>query len=187
MMTMNETDWKSIESLWQTADEAVDATPLRRAVSAHRRWMLSAAVGEALFAVALAWLTWDVLRQGAFGWRLVWAVSLWVFALAAFAFVWWNRRGTWTASGNSVSDFVRLTRIRARRQSLSLRFFLVFAIAETFVVVAQLVWFDRFSVSAGALLGTILLGMGVWYVIVRRRIARDLAIAAAYDEDLGGE
>lgn len=187
MMTMNETEWKSIESLWRTADEAVDATPLRRAVSVHRRWLLSAAVGEALFAVALVWLTWEVLRQGASGWRLVWVVSVWVFALAAFAFVWWNRRGTWTASGSSVADFVRLTRLRARRQSLSLRFFLVFAIAETVVAVAQLVWFDRFTVFSGALLGMILLGVGVWYVVVRRRIARDLAIAAEYDEDLAGE
>jgi hypothetical protein len=186
-MTMNETEWKAIESLWRTADEAVDAKPLRRAVSVHRRWMFFAAVGEASFAVALVWLTWKVLREGAFGWRLVWAVSVWAFALAAFAFVWWNRRGTWTASGNSVADFIRLTRLRAKRQSLSLRFFLVFSIAETVVVVGQLVWFDRFSVFAGALLGMILAGMGVWYVVVRRRIARDLAIAAAYEEDLSGE
>ncbi len=186
-MTMNETEWKSIESLWRTADEAVDTKPLRRAVSVHRRWMLLAAVGETLFALALVWLTWEVMRQGAFGWRLVWAVSLWVFALAAFAFVWWNRRGTWTASGSSVADFVRLTRLRARRQSLSLRFMLVLAVAETVVVVAQLVWFDRFGIFAGALLGMVLFGVGVWYVVARRRIPRDLAIAAAYDEDLAGE
>jgi hypothetical protein len=186
-MTMNESEWKAIESLWRTADEAVDAEPLRRAVTAHRRWLLFATAGEILFAVALVWLTWEVLREGVSGWRLVWAVSLWVFALAAYSFVWWNRRGTWSAAGCSVADYVQLTRLRARRQSLSLRFMMGLAIAESVVVVAQLVWFDRFSLLTGVLLAVVLVAVALWYAVVQRRIARDVMIADAYDEGFAGD
>lgn len=181
-MTMNDKEWQSMHQLWRTADAGVDAQPLRRAVSAHRRWLVIATLGEVLFAAALMWLTWVVLREGVTGWRIIWAISVWFFAAVAYAFVWWNRRGTWRAAGNSVSDFVRLTRLRARRQRLSLRFALGLAVAESVVVVAQLLWFDRFTLLSATLLGTILFIVVIWYAVTRRRIAHDLALASEYDE-----
>ena len=182
-MAMNEIEWTALSEAWTSSHSGVDAAPLRKIVDAHRRRLLIEVAGESVLLAAFVWVTYIVLRTGVTPWKVVWAVTLWTFAAIAVAFVWRNRSGTWDAMGDSVAEFVRLTRQRAERQRRSLRFGVALFIAEVVVAVAQLAWFDRLTLLAVLLLA----GSGgialLWYAAVRRRIARDLEIAAEYDTE----
>ena len=182
-MTMNEKEWTSLSEVWRSADEGVDAAPLRRTVATHRLLLLIAAAAEILLLCALAWVTYAVMRRGITSWKVVWAISLWVFVVIAYSFVWWNRRGTWAAAGDSVAEYVRLTRLRAERQLRSLRFAVALLIAESVVVIAQLIVFDRLTASVMVFLGVCVAVVALWVVVMRRKIRRDLAIASDFDQE----
>jgi hypothetical protein len=177
---MNETEWSSLSTLWASAQEPVDAGLLRKVVRAHRRGLVAVTVGEIVLAIAFAWLSYAVLRDGVEPWTLVWVATLWIFMAAAVAFAWWNRRGTWRALGDSVADYVRLTRVRAERQRRSMIFGVALYVAEVVAVVAQLQWFDRLTPFAIVLLGVASIIVAGWAAIARRKIARDLAMVEEY-------
>ena len=181
-MTMNENEWTSLSELWRSADDRVDAAPLRRTVATHRLMLVAVTAVEILFTLALAWLTYAVLRGGMTSWKVAWAISVWVFVAIAFSFVLWNRRGTWTADSESVAEYVRLTRLRAERQLRSLRFAVGLLVAESIVVLVQLIAFDRLTVTAMALLAASVAVIAAWIVLMRRKIRRDLSIASDFDD-----
>ncbi|HEX2061246.1 MAG TPA: hypothetical protein VHK90_10930 [Thermoanaerobaculia bacterium] len=174
---MNETEWDSLSALWTSTD----VEPLRAIVAKHRRRLLGTTVCEAATIGGFAWLTWIVLRDGVAVWELVWALTLWAFAAIAVAFAWWNRRGTWSALGDSVAEYVRLTKLRAERQRNSLRFSVALFFVEVVAIVAQLWWFERLTRNAV----TLLVGSGAivaaWIVLARRKIARDSRVAEDYE------
>lgn len=174
---MNETEWNSLAALWTSAD----VEPLRNIVAKHRRRLITGSAGEATMLAAFAWLTWIVLRDGMAMWELVWATTLWAFAAIAVVFACWNRRGTWSALGDSVAEYVRLTKLRAERQRNSLRFGVALFVAEVIVIVAQLWWFERLTRNAVALLAGSAVIVVVWLVIVRRKSGRDLKVVAEYE------
>lgn len=181
-MTMNENEWTSLSEVWRSADGGVGTAPLRRTVATHRLFLIIATAAEILLLGALAWVTYAVMRPGITSWKVVWAVSLWVFVVIAYSFVWWNRRGTWVAHGDSVAEYVRLTKLRAERQLRSLRFAVALLIAESVVVIAQLIAFDRLTANAMVFLGVCVAVVALWVVLMRRKIRRDLAIASEFDE-----
>jgi hypothetical protein len=178
---MNETEWTSLSTLWTSSQEPVDAGVLHRVVRAHRRGLLAATAGELLLTIAFAWLSYAVLRDGIELWTIVWVTTLWIFMAVAIAFAWWNRRGTWRALGDSVAEYVRLTRVRAERQRRSILFGLALFAAEVLAVVAQLQWFDRLTPFALLLLGVAAILVAGWAVLMQRKIARDLAMAEEYE------
>ena len=178
---MNDAEWESLAAIWTASAEQVDAAPLRRIVAAHRRRLIAASLGELAMLVALAWLTYAVFRDGIAAWEVVWAITLWGFAAIACAFVWWNRRGTWSAMSDSVAGHVRLTRIRAQRQRASLRFGAGLFVAEAIAVVAQLMWFDRFTYKSALLLAASGAVVAVWVVVASRKIARELRVVDEYE------
>lgn len=179
---MNETEWSSLSTLWSSSQEPVDAGVLRRVVRAHRRGLLAATAGEIVLAIAFAWLSYAVLSDGVELWTIVWVATLWIFMTVAVAFAWWNRRGTWRALGDSVVEYVRLTRVRAERQRRSMIFGLALFAVEVVAVVAQLQWFDRLTPLAVVLLGGAAIIVAVWAVITQRKIARDLAMVEEYEK-----
>ena len=178
---MNDTEWDSLSAIWIASDEQVDAAPLRKIVAAHRRRLIGVTVGELAMLAALAWLTYVVLRDGARPWEIVWAITLWGFAAIAVAFVWWNRRGTWQAMSDSVAEHVRLTRVRAESQRASLRFGVGLFFAEAIAVVAQLMWFDRLTMTTLLLLAASAALVAVCVIAGQRRIARDLRVVEEFE------
>ena len=178
---MNETEWESLSAAWNASPGEVDAAPLREIVAAHRRRLIAGSLCEIAVIAALAWLTYVVLRDGAAAWELVWAVTLWAFAAVAVAFVWWNRRGTWRTMGASVAEHVRLTRVRAERQRSSIRFGVGLFVVEAAAVIAQLLWFDRLTGKALALLAVLGLIVFAWAVAVSRKVRRELRVIADYE------
>ena len=180
---MNETEWDSLSELWVSSPQAIDADALKRVAAAHRRRLVLNSLGEVAFIIGLAWLTRVVLRDGIEAWELVWTVTLWAFMAAALAFAWWNRRGTWRALGDSVADYIHLTRTRAERQRRSLWFGIALFVAEVVVIIAQLKWFDRLTGTALILLGASAVIVASWVIVARRKIERDLAIVKQYEQD----
>ncbi len=174
-------EWEDLAAAWQKADEApVDLAPLRRLLAAQRRRLVAVVLGEAALVLAFAWLSWLVVRDGVQAWETVWLLTLWGFTFVAVAFALWNRRGTWRSLGESVEEYVRLARLRARRARRSLVFAAGLLVAEVVAVVAQLAWFGRASGGTGVLVAGLLVGAvamaaaGCW--LAARRIRRDLAL-----------
>lgn len=183
-MNVHESEWDAWGQVWRTADAPVDVAPLRRKIAAHRRLLIAAALGEALLVAGFLWLSARVARGGVEPWEAVWLATLWGFTLLALAFAWWNRRGTWRALGESVEEFVRLTRLRAERQRRSALFSAGLSAAEAVIVGAQLAWFGRLTLAAGLLLAAlgVLAAAGCW--AMQRKAARDLAAVEEYERDL---
>ncbi len=180
-MSLPEGEWESLALDWRAASGPVDAAPLRRKVAAHRRRLIAATVGEILLVASFAWLSWLVAGDGVEPWEVVFLTTLWGFTLLAGAFAWWNRRGTWRALGESVEEFVRLTRLRAERQTRSIDFSLGLFAAEAVIIVAQLAWFGRLTAIAGLLLAVAGAVVGAWCWAMKRRVASDLAGLREYD------
>jgi hypothetical protein len=175
-MTSSESEWESIGKLWRSAPVEVDAAPLRRIVRAHRRRLVLTTVGEAAMVIAAALLSVFVVRDGVAAWEIVWLATLWVFVAVAIVYAIRNRRGTWSTLGDSVADYVALTRLRAARQRQMVRFMCGFFVVEAIAVTAQLWWYDRFTLFAALLLGTSGVAVGVWCWIVLRRVKREMEI-----------
>ena len=177
-------EWEDLAAAWQsvdgTIDEPIDLAPLRRLLAAQRRRLVAVVLGEAALVLAFGWLTWLVARDGVEAWEAVWLVTLWGFTVVAVAFALWNRRGTWRSLGESVEEYVRLARLRARRARRSLGFAGALLVAEVVAVVAQVVWFGRASGSTGLLVAGLLVAAvavaaaGCW--LAARRIRRELAL-----------
>lgn len=180
---MNETEWNALGELWVSSLQPVDAGALKEVVASHRRRLVAAVAGEVALVVAFVWLTRMVLRDGIEAWELVWTVTLWTFMAAAVAFAWWNRHGTWRAFGDSVADYVHLTRVRAERQRRSLRFGVALFAAEVVAIVAQLQWFGRLTEMALLLLGASALIVVAWVIVARRKVQRDLAVVEEYERE----
>jgi hypothetical protein len=180
-MNVHESEWESLAEVWRAAGAPVDLTPLRRKVAAHRRLLIAATVGEVLVVAGFVWLSAVAAGDGVEPWEAVWLATLWGFTLLAFAFVWWNRRGTWSALGESVEEFVRLTRLRAERQMRSIYFSLGLFVAQTVIVAIQLAWFGRLTVAAGLLLAAFGALVAAWCWAMRKKVARDLAAVEEYD------
>jgi len=173
-MTTDEDEWASISALWQTSHREVPEPALRRLIASQRRGVVGATVGE--IALLGGFLYWSLLvaRDGIALWETVWLVTLWTFAAIAAAFAWSNRRGTWHAMGRSVAEY---RRVRATKHLRSIRFAWGLFVAEIVVVVAELAWFDRFTVSAAVSLAVLALPLAIWSIWAQRRAAREIALA----------
>lgn len=180
-MNVHESEWDAWGEAWRAAEAPVDIAPLRRKIAAHRRLLIAATLGETLLVAAFLWLSARVARDGVEPWEAVWLATLWGFALLAVAFAWWNRRGTWSALGESVEECVRLTRLRAQRQRRSALFAAGLYAAEAVIVGAQLAWFDRLTLAAGLLLAALGALVAAWCWAMQRKAARDLAAVAEYE------
>ena len=178
-MTTNEQEWVSLSALWQASRRGIVDAQLRRLVAAQRRGLIAAAVGEIALLSGLCYVSWMVTRSDAAAWEIVWLATLWIFAAVAAAFAWWNRRGTWSAMGSSVAEYRRL---RATKRLRSVRFAWALFLAEIVVVVSELAWFDRFTLSAAVILAALALPLGVWSMWATRRAARERELADASDE-----
>lgn len=176
-------EWNDLTMLWQGTTDRVDASPLRRIAAAHRRRLLIMTAGEIALVVAFAGLSIVVASDGLVPWELVWLITLWSFMLVASAFVWWNRRGTWQALGESVEEYVRLTRLRAERQRHLVYFVCGLFVAETIVCVGQLVWFGRFTLFASILFVVSGAAIGLWCWSTKRKVASDLALLEEYTRE----
>lgn len=177
------TEWSDLTALWQSSDQPIDVAPLRNMASSYRRRLVLYAIGESAVILGFAWLSAFVVRDGIAPWELVWLITLWGFCAIAVGFVWWNRRGTWNELGESVEDYVRITRLRARRQMHSVYFAAAFFAAEVVVSVAQLMWFGRFTSLAILLIAISAIVIGAWCWSTRARVARELAAVDEYDEN----
>ena len=131
------TEWEDLEGVWRQEEQPVDLAPLRRLLAAQRRRLVAVVTVEAVLVLAFGWLSWLVARDGVEAWEAVWLLTLWGFTVAAVAFAWWNRRGTWRSLGESVEEYLRLARLRARRARRSLAFACGLLVAE---VVAGWCW-----------------------------------------------
>lgn len=163
-MNANEHEWDALSEAWRESRDEVDDGPVRRMVAAQRRRLAAMAAGEVALLMGFAWLSWAVLREGIAAWKVVWVVTLWSFAAIAVSFAWWNRRGMWHAMGRSVAEYRRL---RAARQMRAARFACVLFVTEVVVVVAELAWFDRLTVTAASILAASALPLGAWWLWMR--------------------
>lgn len=179
-MNIDEAQWESLRQVWQSTPADIDASPLRKVVRAHRRRLMATVIGEVLMVLAFAALSVLVARDGIAAWEIVWLITLWSFAIVAVAFVIVNRRGTWSALGDSVADYVALTRLRALRQRQMIVFAAVLFIAEAMAVIAQLLWFDRFTLLTAVLLGASGIAVAAWCWTVLRRVKRDLELVRSF-------
>lgn len=173
---MSELDWQSLSADWKSQDSGLtqDFMPLRRIVAVHRRRLVAAVAGEIAIAVAVLALSIWIAEDGVAVWEGVWMATLWGFLAVAAGFAWWNRRGTWRAAGDSVAEYVRLSRLRCERQRRTIVFAVVLFIAEAVAIVVQLVGFERMTMSAIASLGAAGIVIGAWCVRMKRRIDREL-------------
>lgn len=178
------TEWTDLAVLWQAAADRAGAAPLRKIVASHRRRLLLVAVVEIAIVLAVACLSAFAGRDELALWEIVWLITLWGFTIVASAFAWWNRRGTWHALGESVEEYVRLTRLRAARQMRSIDFACGLFVAEVGAIVSQLLWFDRFTLLTSALLATSGAVMAGWCWAAKRKVARDLALVEEYGREL---
>ena len=177
---MNELEWQDLTNVWQSAaqDEPI---ALKKIVDANRRRLLLAAAGEIALVVVFALMSMLVSADGVALWELVWMATLWGFVLIAGGFAWWNRRGTWNPLGDSVAEYVRVSRLRCERQRRSIVFVIVLFLAEAIVVVAQLAWFARLTPLAAAILGASAIPVAAWCIVTKRRIERELRAIAAFE------
>jgi hypothetical protein len=173
-MTANDREWESLSDVWRAAATAVDSSPLARMRAAHRRRLLAATAGEVALVALFAWGSWIVARDGLAAWEAVWISTLWTCTAIASAFAWWTRRRAWSALGESVAEFRRL---RAVRRAQTVRFAWGLFGFEAALVVAQLVWFRRFSLPVAFVLGALAAMLAGWTVWMRARIADDLSSA----------
>ena len=177
---MNEIEWQDLTDVWQTAGRG-DEIPLQKIVRTNRRRMLMAAAGEIALAVLFLLMTITVAADGVAGWEAVWMATLWGFMLVAGAFAWWNRRGTWRPLGDSVTDYIRLSRLRCERQRRSVVFGIALFAAEAIVIVAQLVWFGRLTPPAASVLAASAVPIAAWCIVTLRRIERELRAIARFE------
>ncbi len=117
-------DLATLRELWvaEPPAPALDFVALRR--RAHRRslGLRLAAVVEVLFALAgTAWLL-DLARSSGRGVDVLLLAGFVLLVGSALAFTWWNRRGVWSAAGETAADFLRLSRERCRRRRRSVHF-----------------------------------------------------------------
>lgn len=113
MSESDERSWLELQGLWQQDSAHRPDDELRRLARRVRRrsralrWLAAA---EIVAAVAFTLLAVSLLRThgGIFGWVTFGAVL--GFVLAATAFSWWNRRGTWSAAGEHPADYLVLER-----------------------------------------------------------------------------
>lgn len=180
-MTTHERDWDSLTRDWRASDEEVPTATLRRLIAAERRRTLAVGAGEAATIAAFAWLSWLVSRDGLAAWETVWLSTLWMFTAIAVPFAWWNRRGTWTALVESVAEYERL---RERRRHRTLRFACALFLAEVVVVVIELAWFDRLTVTALVGLLALSIVFAAWALWMRRSLRSTATRVFTEDQEI---
>ena len=185
--TNGERQWQAWTAAWTATEEPAAAAQLRRQTARQRTRLVLAAAGEGILVLGLAVLTFAVLAREPESWAVVWLATLWGFALLALGFAVWNRRATWRAAGETVSDHLRLSRLRCERQRRTIRFALLLFAAEAVAIIAQLEWFDRLVPAALYLLAALGAALGVWSLWAQRRLARELERIAAFERELAGD
>ena len=175
------TDWELLSEAWQATPAPAHAASLRDIVRSHRRRLLFVAAVEIMIVLAFAALSVFVVSDGVAPWEAVWLITLWGFTIIAVTFAIWNRRGTWTALGESVEEYVRITRLRAERRMRSVYFACGLFVAEGVAIVVQLAWFDRFTMLAAVLLAASGAAIGAWCWGTKRRVAREIETIDNYE------
>lgn len=173
-MNANEREWESLSTIWRAPEPEIERAPLRRLVASHRRRLAAVAACEVLMVAAFLWLSWLLVRDGLVLLEAVWLSTLWIFTAIAAPIAWWNRRGSWDSLAETVAEFRRQ---RAERWRRTLYIACGLFVAEVIVVIAELVWFDRFTTLAAGFLVVFSLAFGAWVFWMRRRVAADLAAA----------
>ena len=173
-MSANEREWELLSDLWRTSAPQLDSAAVQKLVAGYRRRLAAVVCGEILTVAGFAWLSWLFLRDGAELWETVWITTLWSFTAVAVPFAWWNRRGTWSAMGETVAEFQRQ---RAVRRMRSLKFACWLFLAEVVAVGAELAWFDRFTVASAVFLATFAFVLGAWAIWMEKRVTSEIRVA----------
>lgn len=180
-----ESQWQAWAQDWAAASSAADlAAQLRRQAARQRSRLVATALVEGVLILALVVLTGAVLARGASTWQVVWLATLWGFGLLTLGFAYWNRRATWRAAGETVGDYLCLSRLRCERQRRTIRFALVLFAAQAIAIVAQLEWFGRLVAEALVLLAVFGMAVGIWSLVAHRRLARELERLDAFEREL---
>lgn len=182
--TNGEGQWQAWTAAWTASEEPALSERLQRKIARQRRRLVLAAAGEGVLMLALAVLSVVVLAGEGQSWEVVWLATLWGFALLALGFAYWNRRATWRAAGETVSDHLRLSRLRCERQRRTIHFALLLFGAEAIAIVAQLEWFDRLVPEALYLLAGLGAALGIWSLWAQRRLVRELERIDAFEREL---
>jgi len=177
-------NWDDLTELWRSDASELKLPPLQRLAATDRRRLVLLEAGEMALIGVFAILSAIALARGLEPWSLVWLVTLWFFTAVAVLFAQWNRNLAWYALSETVESYLGLARIRAERRIWAARFGIVLLAFEVVAVVAQLIWFDRFSVTAGVLLGALVIVLTAWCAHSARQARRELALLESYDNTL---
>jgi len=173
-------EWTELIEQWNAVDEpTIHFDVLRGRIEAERRRMIrDVAVDTVVSVLFVAVAGYAVLRfPGA--WTRLFAVDVAAILVAVWAFAVWNRRGTWRPLGETTESFLRLARLRCRRQIQAVRFGAAVMVAQLVAVAAWRIWGPRHAPFAPtemlALLPVIVVVIfTVWLGLSRRRAAREL-------------
>src|SRR5262249_6806819 len=158
-------------------------SPQTRARGQRRRMIATVVFEVLLTASAIAVIAAALLRFPS-PLNVLRTVDTAAFIVATWTFAAFNRRGTWSALGNSVGDFLALMRLRSIRKLRAARFSVV-AVAAQAAFVLAIYRFPRFAERLGVAPSD---GAAGWWVAllcvgaalgtaewVRRRALRELA------------
>jgi hypothetical protein len=181
-------EWDDWQAAWRTevapAPLATTVAPpaVPRVVEMHRRLLRNRRLGWAHTAldICAAKVFWGI---GAFALIknptlpvFVWAISLFVFTVIAFAWTIWNRRDALMASAQSTADFIAALRMRLERRERVPRFIMRLAAAEiAFGAVFYAIWSPDSIGRVAKGYGAVALGLVVWWRWHRKRLGRERA------------
>jgi hypothetical protein len=124
-MTVPADEWVGLRTKWRgepTTPRSADAlVRLRQRVHRHdnrMRLVIATEVALTVFVIAVAWSS--LMHPSGRG--VLPAIATFVLIVACWAFAIWNRRGSWRPLSESTSEYLRLSRVRARAGQRSIRF-----------------------------------------------------------------
>lgn len=204
-MSATDPEWNELIEAWQSEapDEAapppLSAEVRRRIRRKVRRFgiaLILLAISEVVMCTGLlVWLLREVLERRR-PVDFVGFAGVLLLCVVAFAFSFWNRRGTWWPAAESTRTFIDLSIERCRRKLLTLRFCPWFIAAEVAFLAAWGTWalLDRPVPVAPArwigffgflaLFTVAAFGWVAWY---RKRTLRELAEFEELRRNLGDE
>jgi len=181
-------EWATLQEDFHRLAEPPAAAALRRRVERHDRWLRWLFAGELTLAAVFVGgpLLW--LAIAAPPWKWAWAATLWSYTAVALAYAIWNRRGVWTASGDSLAAQLELEARRCRRARRTLLFVPLLMVAEAAAIVALFeAYFPGGLARAWQLLAACGAGVAVWAVLFELQIRGRLARLAALERELAGD
>ncbi|NJL28566.1 MAG: hypothetical protein HC897_12105 [Thermoanaerobaculia bacterium] len=142
MSSENDREWRELTDAWQTGEAGPPAglSELHVKVRRQSRLLVSLAIGEVLFTLALMAFLIHRTRLDPEPSLVVATVLVGVFVAVTFAFTTWNRRGLWRAETASTIAHAELMRKRCLGRLRTVRFSYALLAAECLFLTAWLPW-----------------------------------------------